>query len=348
MNSHHLGRRQFLRTAGIALGAAAVGAAGAGTAWAQVSRGGLVTPAFESSPIGWASQGGGTTGGTGGTAVTATSLSQLESYAGSSDKLIITVSGLFTGSGEVTVKSNKTIIGSGSGSGLVGIGLSMNGKSGANISNVIIRNLNVSKVTASSGDGDAIHIQYADHIWVDHCNLFSDTSHDEDYYDGLLDITHASDYITASWNTIHDHNKVSLVGHSDSNGSEDTGHLRVTYHHNWFHDTVQRNPRVRFGNPVHVYNNYYSNVSSYGVVSTDSGGVLVESNYFENVSDSVIDQTGSSSTGYTNAVNNYLVGSDTPVSNSPGSVKSIPYSYSVDTASTVKSVVSSGAGTGKI
>ena len=47
-----------------------------------------------------------------------------------------------------------------------------------------------------------------------------------------------------------------LLGHSDGY-TADIGHLRVTYHHNFFNGTNQRHPRVRFGEPVHVYNNYY-------------------------------------------------------------------------------------------
>ena len=38
---------------------------------------------------------------------------------------------------------------------------------------------------------------------------------------------------------------------------------------------------MRFGNPVHVYNNYYAG-NEYGVASTEGAGVLVEGNYFEN------------------------------------------------------------------
>ena len=76
-----------------------------------------------------------------------------------------------------------------------------------------------------------------------------------------------------------------LLGHDDDNGSQDIGHLRVTYHHNWFDATTQRHPRVRFGNPVHVYNNYYGSNGGYGVASTEGAGVLVEGNYFENVDD---------------------------------------------------------------
>ena len=65
------------------------------------------------------------------------------------------------------------------------------------------------------------------------------------------------DYVTVSWNHTHDHTKNMLLGHDDGNGAQDIGRLKVTYHHNWFDGTRQRNPRVRFGEPVHVYNNYY-------------------------------------------------------------------------------------------
>ena len=50
--------------------------------------------------------------------------------------------------------------------------------------NVIIRNLVVSKVLADAGD--AIGIQEANNVWVDHLELSSDLDHDKDYYDGLL------------------------------------------------------------------------------------------------------------------------------------------------------------------
>jgi len=292
---------------------------------------------------GWATQGGGTTGGSGGSTVSVSSLSALTSAAGSSTRQTIQVSGRFTCSTEITVASNKTIIGVGSSSGLTGCGLRVKG-----VSNVIIRNLNIAKVPASVGNGDAIHVENATRIWIDHNDLSSDTSHGTDFYDGLLDITHAADYITVSWNKLHDHIKCSLVGHSDSNASEDTGHLRITYHHNWFNNCDQRNPRVRFGNPVHVFNNYYYNSGTYGVASTCNAGVYVERNYFENVANTVVSQTGSSPSGNVKLLNNYLVNSGTPASRNSSSVAAIPYGYTVDANSSVKSIVTSGAGTGKI
>ena len=305
---------------------AAVLAAGVGTAvlLSQTS-----ANAAESSPVGWGSQGGGTTGGAGGSTVTVTSASALDSALQSSSPMIVRVSGMISLSGMHKVASNKSVLGVGSGSGITGGGLNV-----ASASNVIIRNLNF-----RNSNDDAINVQYSTRVWLDHNDLSGAN-------DGLIDIKRASDYITVSWNKTHDHDKTFLLGHSDDNSSEDTGKLRVTYHHNFFSGTNQRHPRVRFGNPVHVYNNYYASIGSYGVASTCSAGVLVEGNYFENTDDPYHLAEGSSPAGSLVARNNYLTGSGS--GQTGGSVKSIPYSYTLDTASNVKSVVSSGAGVGKI
>ncbi len=291
---------------------------------------------------GWSTQSGGTTGGSS-TTVTVTSLSALTSAAGSSTSETVKVSGNFTCSADVTVTSNKTILGVGSSSGLTGCGLKIKG-----VNNVIVRNLKIAKVLAGNGNGDAIHVEKSTHIWIDHNDLSSDTTHGTDYYDGLIDITHAADYITVSWNYEHDHIKCNLLGHSDDNASEDTGHLRVTYHHNYFKNCDQRGPRVRFGNPVHVYNNYYYNSGTYGIATTCNAGVYVERNYFENTPNSVVTQTGDSPSGYDKLLNNTLVNSGAPQTNQGANVAAIPYSYTVDASANVKSIVTAGAGTGKI
>jgi pectate lyase len=74
-------------------------------------------------------------------------------------------------------------------------------------------------------------------------------------HDGLLDITNGSDLVTVSYNRFGVHDKVMLIGSSDSRVT-DRGLLRVTLHHNLFVDPGQRVPRVRFGD-VHVYDNHY-------------------------------------------------------------------------------------------
>ena len=95
-------------------------------------------------------------------------------------------------------------------------------------------------------------------------------------HDGLLDITNASDLVTVSWNRFRNHDKMMLIGSSDSGttAANDRGKLRVTLHHNVFDGIGQRAPRVRFGQ-VHVYNNYYDlrNTPSY----VYSWGVGIES-----------------------------------------------------------------------
>jgi pectate lyase len=299
------------------------------------------TPAGEE---GWATVNGATTGGCGGPTVTVTSLAQLQTEANKTTPEVIMVNGLFTGSGEITVRANKSIIGVGAGSGLVGIGLSIEHMHPAN---VIVRNMNISKVQASSGAGDAIHVQDADHIWIDHNSLSSDLDNGHDFYDGLVDITHAGDFITVSWNHQFNHFKDSLLGHSDGNASEDTGHLRVTYHHNWYDNTKERHPRIRFGDPVHVYDNYVLN-ADYGIASTENGGVLAQDNVFENVTQACFSASGFADSGPGRLVseNNQLINSGVCEAN--GTVASIPYSFHLDDVSVVKSMVMAGAGAGHV
>jgi pectate lyase len=298
---------------------------------ATVAVGATAQPALAvGTPIGWATQNGGTTGGGSAGPVTVTSSSALISAMQSSSPAVVRVSGMISISGMQDVASNKTIIGVGSGSGITGGGLDVDG-----VSNVIIQNLNF-----RDWSDDAVNVQDAStRVWIDH-NTFSNGN------DGAVDIKRASDFITVSWNRFFDHDKTMLLGHSDGNGSQDRGHLRVTYHHNWFDGTNQRHPRVRFGNPVHVYNNYYSNIGSYGVASTIEAGVLVERNYFENVEDTYHLGEGSSPPGSLVARDNFLVNSGQ--GQTGGSVAGIPYSYTADPAANVKSIVTGGAGTGKV
>lgn len=278
---------------------------------------------------GWATQGGGTTGGGSAAAVTVTTSSALIAAMKGSAPAVIKVSGSIAITGMQKVTSNKTVIGVGSGASITGGGLNV-----SEASNVIIRNLNF-----KNWSDDGINVQYSTRVWIDH-NSFSNG------YDGAVDIKRASDYVTVSWNKFSDHDKTMLLGHSDDNGGEDRGKLRVTYHHNWFAGTNQRHPRVRFGNPVHVYNNYYASVGSYGVASTMEAGVLVEGNYFENTKDPFHRGEGSSPAGNLVARNNGF--SNSGAGSAGGSVKSLPYSATIDAASTVKSTVTGGAGPGKI
>lgn len=110
---------------------------------------------------------------------------------------------------------------------------------------------------------DSVSIKGGTHIWIDHCSFQDGPETVETYFgrkyehrDGLVDITNQADYITISYSTFENHNKAMLIGSSDSRVA-DEGKLHVTLHHNYFHNVVQRTPRVRFGQ-VHMYNNYFA------------------------------------------------------------------------------------------
>lgn len=279
--------------------------------------------------VGWAAQNGGTTGGGNVAATTVTNASAFTQAVSGSNPKVVRVSGQIALNGMVKVGSNTTLVGVGANSGITGGGLTL-----ANAKNVIIRNL-----TFRNSPDDAINVEKSTNVWIDHNDLAK-------AYDGLIDIKRGSDFVTVSWNKLHNHDKAMLLGHSDDNGAEDRGRLRVTYHHNWLDGTTQRLPRVRFGNPVHVFNNYYVNVKSYGVASTQGAGVLVERNYFENVRDPYHLGEAASGPGSLVARDNHKVNSG--AGQTGGSVAPIPYAYVAEAAQGVKASVMAGAGTGKV
>lgn len=283
--------------------------------------------------VGYCTQNGGTTGGVGGTTTTVSSLAQFSTAAESDDEMVIVVSGAISGSAKIRVGSDKTIVGK-TGSSLTGIGLYINKQS-----NVIIRNMKISKVVADNGD--AIGIQASSNVWIDHCDVSSDMDNGKDFYDGLIDITHAAEWVTVSNTYIHDHYKASLVGHSDSNADEDTGHLHVTYANNYWSNINSRGPSIRFGTG-HIFNQYYSGVGATGINTRMGAQLLVESSVFENSADKAILSTDSDETGY--AVTNDVDLGGSTNSAPVGTLTSVPYTYSKLGASSVKSSVTSSAG----
>jgi pectate lyase len=159
-----------------------------------------------------------------------------------------------------------------------------------------------------------------------------------------VDIKRGSSYITVSWNRFSNHHKTCLLGHSDNNADQDVGKLKVTYHHNYFDGSDTRHPRARFGH-VHVFNNYYRSCD-YGVASTCDAMVLVEANYFEDTSSPTLIQYGSSPGGNVVERDNVFINSGNPETN--GSVPEVPYSYSPDSVTDIPSIVSNGAGAGRL
>lgn len=284
------------------------------------------------SPDGFAT---GTTGGAGGQTVTVTTSAQLGDYAGRPDPYIIMVSGRISVGGMITVVADKSIIGAGSTAEITGGGLQM-GSTTRPGHNVIIRN-----ITFRSPSDDSISVTNgARGVWIDHNEFYPGS-------DGSLDVKRQSTNVTVSWNVFHATDKTMLLGHSDG-FTADIGYLKVTYHHNYFNGSNQRHPRARYGDPVHVYNNYYRNIGLYGIASTQNAGLLVEGNYFENVAFPCYSAGGyaDSDPGRLVQRNNVFVGSGACEAN--GSVAPIPYGYALTSPGSVPSVVTGGAGVGKI
>lgn len=216
----------------------------------------------------------GTTGGMGGETVHVSTRSDLAKYAKASQPYVIILDADIIGSEQtkdaVSVSSNKTIIGGGSGATLTHLGIDIK-----NQQNIIIRNLRIVKASP-----DAIAIRNTHHVWIDHCDL-SSINEDSDVYDGLLDFTYGSTYMTVSWCKFHDHDKTSLCS-SGTRNINDYGRQYVTYHHNAFINCAQRNPRVGYG-LGNIFNDYNENNSIYAVGIFARVRLNVENSYFKDV-----------------------------------------------------------------
>ena len=299
---------------------------------------------------GFATQNGGTTGGEGGTVVTVDNAADFINYVQDQhqDPYIIYVSGTIDlGSSNIRVRGYKTVIG------LPGSHITGNLKCyTSDESNNIFRYLDMDNYDGA-GDGDCISLDGVSNIWVDHCT-FTDAD------DGAVDIKNGADYITVSWCKFQypsstEHTFCNLVGHSDSNGGTDMGHLRVTFHHNWYSTLChERMPSVRFGK-AHVYNTFFDCPGNrYCIRTRLYAQCLVENNYFNGVQNpwERYTTTTGDDPGLLYASGNifdnvtWYVGYDSKSSLIDGTdtVFTPPYAYTPDNASMVPGIVQWGAG----
>jgi pectate lyase len=223
-----------------------------------------------------------------------------------SGPLNICVKGMITLPGPMhDVTCDKTIVGIGATSGFTGAGSTWAFPS----ANSITRRCRPTPCTTSSSaiscftgtPDDAVNVRCsANHVWIDHNDLSNG-------FDGLVDIKRGSSYVTVSWNHTHNHTKNMLLGHDDGNAAQDVGNLKVTYHHNWFDQHAAAQPAVRFGEPVHVVNNYFIGNSDVRGGLPGERRLHVEGNYFETVEEPVTNHYAGP-TGRCVARNNKFVG----------------------------------------
>jgi len=222
----------------------------------------------------------GTTGGQAGKHVSASSLEELKSFAAASEPLVIFLKGTITAQDyvKIPVTSNKSFIGTGAGVELVNAGFKL-----INVSNVIFRNFTVrdSYIPGDwdgkrpDNDRDGIQLDTSHHVWVDHMKF-------ERMGDGMIDTRKDSDYLTYSWNVFADNNKALGVGWTSN------AVTKMTIHHNWIRNTVQRNFSLDNTAAAHVYNNYLQDIGQYGMMGRNAAKVVLEDNYFTAVADPVV------------------------------------------------------------
>lgn len=213
------------------------------------------------------------------------------------------------------VGSNKTLIGeAGKDYGFKNINVKISG------SNVIVKNLHFGDVIGEDyfgGSGnDALSIKGGEHVWIDHCEFSSSLTPVEvdgtaidfskhkfevdlegencteeekwtkDFYDGLLDISETSRFISVSNSYFHDHWKACLCGGSnDKVSSQPQGSLvRLSMYNNYFEKIHARQPLFRFGK-AHIYSSYLKGFgdSSSGIEVRAESCVYVDNVYFEDI-----------------------------------------------------------------
>ena len=303
--------------------------------------------------VGWATEAGGTTGGKGGEVITVrdgAALQQaLKDKQDSATPLTILVSGVITeanaGVSKIDVKDVRdvSILGTGSGAEFDGIGIKV-----VRASNIVLRNLRIHDVDI--GDKDAISIEGpADHIWVDHCELSAQFQGvDKDHYDGLLDVKREAEYITYSWNYLHDSWKTALVGSSES----DTFDRKLTLHHNHFSNCNSRLPLFRGGNG-HVFNNLYEDVVDTGINSRLGACLRIEQNFFRRARNPWVSAYSDELGGAELVCNlseeiEFVYSSD--VQELPSCTAQVPYDYAtvLNTPQSLPGLVAANAGVGKL
>jgi pectate lyase len=174
----------------------------------------------------------------------------------------------------IEVGSNKTIDGRGHRVTITGHGT--DGLIIREVSNIIVENVTLTDFgdtsqTKKNNKPDAIHIQRAHNVWIDHNDLSLAG-------DKLISIDDGATGVTVSWNHFHDQEQVFQIGSqaTATGAAEQT----VTVDHNYFDGTGYRNPVVSYGK-VHVYNNFMRDWKLFGVRVERTGQVYLENNVME-------------------------------------------------------------------
>ncbi|GAB1524367.1 hypothetical protein RhiTH_007521 [Rhizoctonia solani] len=183
------------------------------------------------------------------------------------------------GTSGLPVGSNKTILGKGTSGWIKGKGLKLAGSK-----NVIIQNIRISDINHQYvWGGDAIDLQGATNVWIDH-NYFNRVGRQfivthfdpstkvtisNNYFDGRSDYSTGCDK--------HHYWAFLMLGKGD----------QITFARNHVYYTAGRGPHIggTSGNSqlLHMYNNYFNDITGHALDADVGATVLAEGNYFNNV-----------------------------------------------------------------
>ncbi|KAG8688698.1 hypothetical protein FRC11_004949 [Ceratobasidium sp. 423] len=263
----------------------------------------------------------------------------------------------------IRVKSNKTILGKGTSGWIKGKGLLLSG-----VSNVIIQNIRISDLNPQYvWGGDALYIDNSSKVWVDH-NYFKSVGRQfiVTGFGAAKQVTISNNYFDgqSTWSTgcdEHHYWAFLFAGNGD----------QITFARNYVYHTAGRGPHAGgmsgYSLTIHIYNNYFNDITGHAIDADTGSKLLVEGNYFNNVktpstgntNGAVFAPTSSSMNSQCsgtlgrNCVSNTLAGSGslTNTANS-GAISvftaSVVKSASVMDPSAIASYVLANAGLGKV
>ncbi|MDX3546518.1 pectinesterase family protein [Streptomyces europaeiscabiei] len=341
-------RRRTALVAGVPLTLAAAGTLAYGTVFGVFGED--VQPRAAAATLTWATETAdgfasvnalgqnGTYGGRDGKTVTVKTLADLEKYATAAEPYVIVVAATIDMNPvgkEIKVASDKTIVGSGTSGHIVGGGFFL----GSGVHNVIIRNLTIRDAYQGTWndkdhDFDAVQMDGAHHVWIDHNDL-------RHMADGLIDSRKDTTYVTVSWNKLSQNNKTFGIGWTTNTTAD------LTIHHNWFRETEQRNPSTDNVAHAHLYNNFLEDVSgtditsSYGNYARGNTKMVLENSYFQGMRNPVTKDSTAA------LVQRGNVFSGTSGRNESGGTAFDPksyYSYTLDKTADVPALLRSNAG----
>ncbi|KAH8777676.1 pectin lyase fold/virulence factor [Diaporthe sp. PMI_573] len=264
---------------------------------------------------------------------------------------------------QLTVGSNKSIVGVGSKGVIQGKGL----KIPKGTKNVIIQNIHINDLNPQYvWGGDGMSIEGVDGLWIDHCK-FSKAGR-------MFIVSHFNPSRFTISNTEFD----GVTSYSNScNGDQYWTTMfvadgdKLTLDRNWYHDVSGRAPKIGgSGTTVQAVNNYFSNNQGHNFDITSGTSVLLEGNRFEsaktpitsdssksgaqifNVPDSGSISTCSSQLGRSCVANSLVSSGAWPSFKSTAALDNLArYKSNLVTpiqSGNVKSTVSGSAGIGKI